>query len=181
MTEVTDLRVMLLEASGLAAELDVEWRRRATGGRWAMELDPEQAAELSRAERRVDHLSEELAEAEARVDRLNTVRDTPSLAAVRNRINEVSAQFAVPVAEAEEEGEELDAELQSGEIGEAEHKTQVDELRISAAQVLRELSTLESGTATEADIEEEIAAARRERASAPHEAKASAAGPEANR
>ena len=36
--------------------------------------------------------------------------------------------------------DEFDAELQSGEIGQAEHKAQVDELRISAAQVLRELS-----------------------------------------
>ena len=77
--------------------------------------------------------------------------------------------------------DELDAELKSGEIGQAEHKAQVDELRISAAQVLRELSMLESDPATEAEIEEEIAAARRERASAPNEAEASNAGPEANR
>lgn len=77
--------------------------------------------------------------------------------------------------------DELDAELKSGEIGQAEHKTQVDELRISAAQVLRELSTLESGTATEAEIEEEIAAARRERASAAGMSDTGPAGPEVDR
>ena len=77
--------------------------------------------------------------------------------------------------------DELDAELKSGEIGQAEHKAQVDELRISAAQVLRELSMLESGTATEAEIEEEIAAARRERAPAAGINDTSPAGPEANR
>ena len=77
--------------------------------------------------------------------------------------------------------EELDAELKSDEIGQAEHKAQVDELRVSAAQVLRELSTLESGTATEAQIEQEIAAARRERVSGPSEAETTAAEPEANR
>ena len=77
--------------------------------------------------------------------------------------------------------DELDAELKSGEISHTEHKAQVDELRISAAQVLRELSMLESGTASEAEIEQEIAAARRERASVPREAEASAAEPEANR
>ena len=77
--------------------------------------------------------------------------------------------------------EELDAELKSGEIGQAEHKAQVDELRISAAQVLRELSMLESDPATEAEIEQEIAAARRERASAPRKAEPTAVEPEANR
>ena len=77
--------------------------------------------------------------------------------------------------------EELDAELRSGEIGQAEHKAQVDELRISAAQVLRELSMLESGTATEAEIEEEIAAARRERASAEGVGNTGSAGPEVER
>ena len=77
--------------------------------------------------------------------------------------------------------DELDAELQSGEIGQPEHKAQVDELRISAAQVLRELSMLESGTATETEIEQEIAATRRERASAPHETETTTAEPEANR
>ena len=76
---------------------------------------------------------------------------------------------------------ELDAELKSGEIGQAEHKAQVDELRISAAQVLRELAMLEPDSATEAEIEQEIAAARRDRASAPHEAEATAAEPEGNR
>ena len=77
--------------------------------------------------------------------------------------------------------DELDAELKSGEIGPAEHRAQVDELRISAAQVLRELSALETDPATEAEIEEEIAAARRDRSPAPSEAEATAAETEANR
>ncbi len=77
--------------------------------------------------------------------------------------------------------DELDAELQSGEIGAAEHRAQVDELRISAAQVLRELSVLESGTATESEIEREIAAARRERASAGGEGDTGPVGPETDR
>ena len=62
--------------------------------------------------------------------------------------------------------DELDAELKSGEIGQPEHMAQVNELRVSAAQVLRDLSAIESGAATEAEIEQEISAARRERASA---------------
>ncbi len=77
--------------------------------------------------------------------------------------------------------DELDAELQSGEIGVAEHRAQVDELRISAAQVLRELSVLESGTATESEIEREIAAARRDRASAAGQGDAGPVGPDADR
>ena len=77
--------------------------------------------------------------------------------------------------------DELDAELKSGEIGQAEHKTQVDELRISAAHVLRELSTVESGAATEAEIEQEISAARRERASAVRDGDAAAPGTEVDR
>ena len=77
--------------------------------------------------------------------------------------------------------DELDAELQSGEIGQAEHKAQIDELRISAAQVLRELAAHEPDSAIEAEIEEEIATARRERASAPRESETTAAGPEGNR
>ena len=77
--------------------------------------------------------------------------------------------------------DELDAELQSGEIGQAEHKAQVDELRISAAQVLRELSRLEPDSATEAEIEQEIAAARRERAPVSREVDAAGARPEPDR
>ncbi len=77
--------------------------------------------------------------------------------------------------------DELDAELQSGEIGAAEHRAQVDELRISAAQVLRELSTLESGALTEDEIEQEIAAARRERASAAGKGDAGNIRPDADR
>ena len=77
--------------------------------------------------------------------------------------------------------EELDAELKSGEIGQPEHKTQVDELRVSAAQVLRDLSAIESGAATEAEIEQEISAARRERASAGRGGDAAAPGTEVDR
>ena len=77
--------------------------------------------------------------------------------------------------------EELDAELKSGEIGRAEHKEQVDELRISAAQVLRELSAIDSGAVTEAEIEQEISAARRERASAVRDGDAAAPGTEVDR
>ncbi len=77
--------------------------------------------------------------------------------------------------------EEVGAELQSGEIAQAEHKAQVEELRISAAQVLRELAMLESGTATEAEIEQEIAAARRERASAAGQGDAGPVRPEVDR
>ena len=77
--------------------------------------------------------------------------------------------------------EELDADLQSGEIGQAEHQVQVDELRISAAQVLRELSMLETDSATEAEIEQEIAAARRERSSAAGQGEAGPVGPETDR
>ena len=55
------------------------------------------------------------------------------------------------------------------------------ELRIAAARILREMSVLESDTATEAEIEREIAAARRERASAALEADAGVSGPEADR
>ena len=77
--------------------------------------------------------------------------------------------------------EELDAELKSGEIGQAEHKAQVDELRISAAQVLRDLSAIELGAATEAEIEQEISAARRERASAVRDGDAAAPGTEVDR
>ena len=77
--------------------------------------------------------------------------------------------------------DELDAELKSGEIGRTEHNAQVDELRISAAQVLRELSRLEPDSATEAEIEQEIAAARRERASVSREVDAAGARPEPDR
>ena len=77
--------------------------------------------------------------------------------------------------------DELDAELKSGEIGQAEHRAQVDELRISAAQVLRDLSALEPGTATEAEIEQEIAAARRERASGAGMGDTGPAGPDVDR
>ena len=54
--------------------------------------------------------------------------------------------------------DELDAELESGEIGREEHQAQVYELRMAAARILRDLSVLESDTATEADLEREIAA-----------------------
>ena len=77
--------------------------------------------------------------------------------------------------------DELDAELQSGEIGSEEHRVQVDEHRVAAARVLRELSMLESDAATKAEIEQEIAAARRERASASGEIDSGAARPEADR
>ena len=77
--------------------------------------------------------------------------------------------------------DELDAELKSGEIDQAEHEVQVDELRMAAARILRELSVLESSTATEADLEREIAEARRKRASAGREADASVVEPEVDR
>ena len=77
--------------------------------------------------------------------------------------------------------EELDAELKSGEIGREEHQAQVDELRMAAARILRDLSVLESDTASEAEIEREIAAARRERASAALETDTGVSGPEADR
>lgn len=68
--------------------------------------------------------------------------------------------------------EELDAELESGEIGREEHQAQVDELRMAAARILRDLSVLESDSASEEDLEREIAEARRERSSAAQEADA---------
>ena len=77
--------------------------------------------------------------------------------------------------------EELDAELESGEIAQEEHEAQVHELRIAAARILREMSVLESDTASEAEIEREIAAARRERASAARETDTEVSGPEADR
>ena len=77
--------------------------------------------------------------------------------------------------------EELDAELKSGEIGREEHQAQVDELRMAAARILREMSVLESDTASEAEIEREIAEARRERASDAREADAGAPEPEVDR
>ena len=77
--------------------------------------------------------------------------------------------------------EELDAELRSGEIGQPEHQAQVDELRIAAARVLRELSVLESEVASEADLEREVAEARRERASAEGQGDAGPIRPEADR
>ena len=77
--------------------------------------------------------------------------------------------------------EELGAELKSSEIAQEEHEAQVHELRIAAARILREMSVLESDTASEAEIEREIAAARSERASATREADAGAAEPEVDR
>ena len=77
--------------------------------------------------------------------------------------------------------EELDAELESGEIGREEHQAQVDELRMTAARILRDLSVLESDTASEEDLEREIAEARRERSSAAREADAKVIEPEADR
>ena len=77
--------------------------------------------------------------------------------------------------------DELDAELKSGEIGRAEHEAQVDELRMSAARILRELSVLESDAASKAEIEREIAAARRERSTASRQADAGTAEPEVDR
>ena len=47
--------------------------------------------------------------------------------------------------------EELGAELKSGEIAQEEHEAQVHELRIAAARILREMSVLESDTASEAE------------------------------
>ena len=77
--------------------------------------------------------------------------------------------------------EELGAELKSGEIAQEEHEAQVHELRIAAARILREMSVLESDTASEAEIEREIAEARRERASAARETDTEVSGPEADR
>ena len=77
--------------------------------------------------------------------------------------------------------EELDAELESGEIGREEHQEQVDELRMAAARILRDLSVLESDTASEEDLEREIAEARRERSSAAREADAKEIEPEVDR
>ena len=77
--------------------------------------------------------------------------------------------------------EELGTELKSGEIAQEEHKAQVHELRITAARILREMSVLESDTATEAEIEREIAAARRERESAALETDTGVSGPEVDR
>ena len=77
--------------------------------------------------------------------------------------------------------DELDAELKSGEIGQPEHQAQVDELRVAAARVLRELSVLESEVASEADLEREIAEARRERASAAPDPGARVVEPEVDR
>ena len=77
--------------------------------------------------------------------------------------------------------DELDAELKSGEIGRAEHEAQVDELRMSAARILRELSVLESDAASKAEIEREIAAARRERSTASRQADASVVEQEVDR
>ena len=74
--------------------------------------------------------------------------------------------------------DELDSELKSGEIGEEEHQKQVHELRMAAARILRDLSVLESDTASEEDIEREIAEARRERSSAAREADAKEIEPE---
>ena len=77
--------------------------------------------------------------------------------------------------------EELGAELKSGEIAQEEHEAQVHELRITAARVLREMSVLESDTATEADLEREIAQVRRERASGARETDTGVSGSEADR
>ena len=77
--------------------------------------------------------------------------------------------------------EELDAELESGEIGREEHQAQVDELRMAAARILRDLSVLESDSASEEDLEREIAEARRERSSAAREADAKVIEPEVDR
>ena len=77
--------------------------------------------------------------------------------------------------------DELDAELESGEIGREEHQAQVDELRMTAARILRDLSVLESDTATEADLEREIAQVRRERASGARETDTGVSGSEADR
>ena len=77
--------------------------------------------------------------------------------------------------------EELDAELKSGEIGREEHQAQVDELRMAAARILRDLSVLELDAASEADLEREIAEARRERSSAAREADAKEIEPEVDR
>ena len=77
--------------------------------------------------------------------------------------------------------EELGAELKSGEIGREEHQAQVDELRMTAARILRDLSVLESDTATEADLEREIAQVRRERASGARETDTGVSGSEADR
>ena len=77
--------------------------------------------------------------------------------------------------------DELDAELESGEIGREEHQAQVDELRMAAARILRDLSVLESDTASEADLEREIAQARRERASGARETDTGVSGSEADR
>ena len=77
--------------------------------------------------------------------------------------------------------EELGAELKSGEIAREEHEAQVHELRIAAARILREMSVLESDTATEADLEREIAQVRRERASGARETDTGVSGSEADR
>ena len=77
--------------------------------------------------------------------------------------------------------EELGAELESGEIGREEHQAQVDELRMAAARILRNLSVLESDSASEEDLEREIAEARRERSSAAREADAKVIEPEVDR
>ncbi len=77
--------------------------------------------------------------------------------------------------------DELDSELKSGEIGEEEHQKQVDELRMAAARILREMSMLESGTASEAELEREIAEARRERSSTVSEPEATVVEPELDR
>ena len=62
-----------------------------------------------------------------------------------------------------------------------EHKAQVHELRITAARILREMSVLESDTASEEDLEREIADARRERSSAARETDAKVIEPEVDR
>ena len=77
--------------------------------------------------------------------------------------------------------DELGAELKSGEIAQEEHETQVHELRMDAARILRDLSVLESDTASEEDLEREIAEARRERSFAARETDAKVIEPEVDR
>ncbi len=55
---------------------------------------------------------------------------------------------------------DLDGDLASGELSRDEYEAQVSEFRIEAARVLRDLSRLRTGSASEADLEREIAAVR---------------------
>ena len=71
--------------------------------------------------------------------------------------------------------------MESGEIAQEEHQIQVHELRMAAARILRDLSVLESDSASEEDLEREIAEARRERSSAAREADAKVIEPEVDR